>query len=79
MTIDSTPLHVTQGQLFFSRVSQVRILGFPSPRPVAIQRLKSPVCLIIYQCIVGCIYFPRVLTLCELSCKQPYPRFELGL
>ena len=47
----STPWYkqdMTQSQLFLSRVQQVCIQSFPSPRLVAIPRLKSPVFPTIY-------------------------------
>ena len=69
---------VTQGQIL-NGVLQVWILSFPSPRLVAIPKLKSPVYLTILplaerRIIGGFIPFPKYCA----TWKQPHPRFELG-
>ena len=60
----------TQGQ-FFKRSLTGWILSFHSPKPVAIPRLKSPVCPIILPIgwgrIVGFIPFPKILELCKIK------------
>ena len=67
----ASPLHVqdkTQGQ-FLSRVWQIWIQSFPSPRLVAILRLKKfSLCYYLFIAggmIVGFIPFPRLLVLCR--------------
>ena len=61
---------MTQGQ-FLSGVLQVLIQGFPSPRLVALPRLKSPslpyYLPIAGGRIIGFIPFPRILVLCEMQ------------
>ena len=77
MFVFTQPLYknqnVTQDQ-FFRGVQLVWIQSFPSPRPVAISRLKNPICPTIYLSLGGensqehCSY---------VKCKQPHPGFEL--
>ena len=50
----------------------VWIQSFPSPRPVAIPRLKSPVCSTVYPYLCQEYY-------CFVKCKQSRSGFELGL
>ena len=61
---------MTQGH-FLSGVWQVWIQSFPSPRLVALPRLKNLVCPTILPIagarIIGFIPFPRVLVLCEMQ------------
>ena len=69
-----TPPHqqdMTEGQ-FLSGVKWVWNQSFPSPRLIAIPRLKSPVSSAYYfpiaeEIIFGCIPFLRVLVLCEMQ------------
>ena len=56
---------------FFNGIEQVWIQSFPSPRLVALPRLKNLVCPTILPIaggrIIGFIPFPKVLVLCEMQ------------
>ena len=70
-------LDATQHQ-FLSRVELVWIQSFPSPRQVAISRLKSPVCSIISTDLGGKRGIQSFLWVywCKVKCKKCHPGFE---